>query len=70
MPITQTDIDRLNTAIASDERQVTIGGETVIYRSIADLIRARDDLLTQIAQQNATERRQKITKLVYGGRGY
>jgi len=71
MPITQDDIDRMNAAIAGAERQVTIGGETVIYRSTADLIRARDDLLGQIARADPdARRRQKITKLAYSGRGY
>jgi hypothetical protein len=70
MPITQDDIDRLNAALARDERQVTIGGETVIYRSTADLIRARDDLQGQLARETGATRRGRVTRLTYAGRGY
>jgi CO dehydrogenase/acetyl-CoA synthase gamma subunit (corrinoid Fe-S protein) len=70
MSTTQADIDRLNAAIAREERQVTIGGETVVYRSTADLIRARDDMQVQLARENGATRRRKITRLEYAGRGY
>jgi hypothetical protein len=69
MAVTQADIDRLNAAIASDERQVTLNGQTVIYRSTSDLIKARDDLARQLAAQNGLRRR-KQTRLVYAGRGF
>ena len=44
MPVTQSDIDNLNAAIASAEKQVALGSQQVTYRSIAELISARDDL--------------------------
>jgi hypothetical protein len=73
MPVTQTDIDNLNAAIASGERQVTINSQSITYRSIADLIAARNDLLQQKAQAdaaaaNTTQKRR--TYAYYGGRGY
>lgn len=69
MAVTQTDIDALTSAIASGERQVTMGGRTVTYRSIADLILARDTLQRELNGQNSVTR-PKQTKLYYAGRGY
>lgn len=70
MAVTQTDIDNLNKAIASGERQVTIGSQSVTYRSIADLIQARNDLQTQLNAQNETQPRPRISRLYFAGRGY
>ncbi len=70
MPVTQSDIDALNTAIASGERLVRkADGTTVEYRSVADLIRARDSLRAELA---AAEGRQRVRaiKLYHAGRGY
>lgn len=74
MPVTQSQIDALNDAIASAERQVTNGSQSVTYRSIDDLKKARDDLQAQldaqeIAAGNKTPR-SKQTYLYYGGRGF
>ena len=44
MAVTQQDIDALNAAIASGERVVVLNGQSVTYRSIDDLIKARNDL--------------------------
>lgn len=73
MPVTQADIDALNTAIASGERQVTIGAQSITYRSIDDLIKARNDLLVQLADQDAATAGTPPKRrgyLYYGGRGY
>jgi Holliday junction resolvase RusA-like endonuclease len=73
MPVTQTDIDNLNKAIATGERQVTIGSQSVTYRSIDDLIKARNDMLQQMAQQDATVNAQpqkRRSYAYYAGRGY
>jgi hypothetical protein len=40
-------IDALNTAIASSELKVSYAGRTVEYRSIDDLIKARDALRSE-----------------------
>ena len=69
MSVTQAQIDALNEAISQAERQVTNGAQTVTYRSIADLIAARDDLRRQLANQAQPERPRR-TYLTYGGRGY
>lgn len=74
MAVTQADIDNLTRAIASGQRQVTIGSESVTYRSIDDLIKARDTLKRELDEANASagtiERRPKAFKLYHAGRGY
>lgn len=71
--VTQTDIDNINAAIANDARQVTLGGQSVTYRSIDELIKARNDLQQQFQDQVAAEtgyRRPKRIVSYHGGRGY
>ena len=71
MPVTQADIDNLNRAIAAGVRSVTIGGQTVIYGTSESLIKARDDMQTQLNRLNAqaAPRRNKQTRAYYAGRG-
>ena len=73
MAVTQADLDRLNAAIAADERMVTIGGQTTMYYSKTDLMAARNDIQRQLNEQSAlgsgkTPRRR--TLLSYGGREF
>lgn len=73
MPVTQTDIDALNTAIASGERRVTLGSQSITYYSIAEMIQARNDLMQQkaIADAKASGTPQRRRTLLYqSGRGY
>ena len=73
MAVTQQDIDALNAAIASGERMVVLNGQSVTYRSIDDLKKARDDLRREMRDQNDTAtgaRRQKRTYAYHAGRGY
>ena len=69
MPVTQTDIDNLNAAIRNEERLVKLNGKTVEYRSIAELIAARDDALKQFQIENPKPR-PRHTRLYQNGRGY
>lgn len=69
MPVTQDQIDALNTAIADGVRQVTIGGETITYNTTDSLIRARDNLKAEMAAQSGTVPKRR-TLLSYAGRGY
>lgn len=70
MSVTQADLDALNAAIAQGESLVRkANGETVQYRSVDELIRARNDVAAQIAAQ-ATTRRRRITRLYHAGRGF
>jgi hypothetical protein len=73
MPVSQTDIDALNAALAAGERMVRSGDKSVEYRSVAELIRARDDLVNQLAAETAATAgmaRPKQTRLYHAGRGY
>lgn len=73
MAVTQADIDSLNSAIAEGTRQVTLGGQSIVYQTTESLIRARNDLQAQF--DHATNRaagtvRSKRTMLYYAGRGH
>lgn len=73
MAVTQEQIDALNQAIADGVRQVTLGGQTVTYNTTDSLIKARDDLVRQLAEQQARDagrRANRRTYAYYGGRGY
>ena len=73
MPVLQADIDALNAAIALPEKQVAHNGQQVTYRSIAELIAARDALVSQKkAEEAATAGASpsRITYLYQANRGY
>lgn len=73
MAVTQADIDALNAAIAKGERVVRLGDKSVEYRSITELIAARNDLAAQLAEAaNAAsaEPRSRQTYLYQSGRGH
>ncbi|WP_042886308.1 phage head-tail joining protein [Cupriavidus necator] len=69
MPVTQSEIDVLNKAIAAGERRVTLGSQSITYASIGELIQARDDMRRQLVEQTPTPPRRR-TQMYYGGRGY
>lgn len=70
MAVTQTDIDALNAAIASGEKQVALGAQQVTYRSISELIVARNELQRQMDAQTPVPVKSRQTKLYHAGRGY
>lgn len=71
MAVTQADIDNLNAAIASGTRSVTLRGQTITYGTIEALIKARNDLLGQMANQDPNRvPRRKQTYAYQSGRGY
>lgn len=73
MAVTQADIDALNAALATGERVVRLGDKTVEYRSVTDLIAARNDLqkqLTDAANAAAGTTRPRQTYLYQAGRGH
>jgi hypothetical protein len=73
MPVTQADIDALNGAIASGVRSVTMpGGHTVTYNTTDSLIRARDDMRKELANQQAVAVGgvPRQYQLFYDSRGY
>lgn len=70
MAVTQQDIDALNAAIAGGEKQVALGAQQVTYRSINELIVARNELQRQMDAQAALAPKSRQTKLFHAGRGY
>ena len=58
MALTQTDLDAINRAIASGELSVrTVTGQTVTYRSIDELLKARETALADISAAAASSPR-------------
>ena len=49
MAFTKTDLDNVNSAIATGELKVETNGRVVIYRSIDDLIKARTIIASDLA---------------------
>lgn len=49
MAHTQADLDAIKAAIASGEQSVEVGGRKVVYRSVDDLRKARDDIAADLA---------------------
>lgn len=71
--VTQADIDALNEQIASGTRQVVIGDQSITSNTTQSLIVARDDLVRQLARQEAKAAgrvRPSQTLIRYAGRGY
>ena len=68
MAVTQDDIDNITRAIASGERQVSLGGKQVTYRSIDDLIKARDTLIGLMANGDTVQTGRQFGAY-YAGRG-
>ncbi len=53
MAYTQTDLDNVKAAIASGELSVESNGKKVVFRSIDDLLKARDDIAAELATASA-----------------
>lgn len=72
MPVSQADIDALTSAIANGERSVRFAdGRAVEYHTPADLIRARDYLVTVKARETAAGAiHSRTIKLYHAGRGF
>lgn len=69
MPVSQQDIDALNTALAGGEKQVVLDGQSVTYRSIDEIIKARNDLQEQLNRERPAQRPKRFYNY-YAGRGY
>ena len=71
MPTLQEQLAALNEALAGAERQVALGAQQVTYRSINELIAARNELLRQAQERSADPRpTAKRTFMYQAGRGY
>ena len=54
MAHTQADLDAVKAAIASGEQSVEVAGRKVVYRTIDDLRKARDDIAAELAAEATT----------------
>lgn len=53
MAFTQTDLDNINTAIATGEQSVEVNGRKVVFRSVDDLVKARALVSAELANASA-----------------
>ncbi len=66
-------VDKLNKAIGSGARSVTLGSQTIIYNTTESLIMARNDAAAQLAaaeRSTASVKPSRQNYAVYGGRDY
>lgn len=69
----RTYVARLNKAIATGARSVTLGGQTVIYNTTESLIKARNDMQAQLTAAERANNAVKVSRqnyIVYGGRDF
>jgi len=55
MAHTQTDLDNIKSALASGEQSVEVDGRKVVYRSVDDLIKARDQIAAELAANSSAQ---------------
>ena len=67
MAYTQAHLAAVEGAIARGERIVRYSERTVEYRTVDELIKARDLIRTELAQ--AAGRRSRVVRLYHGGKG-
>ncbi|PXX53248.1 MULTISPECIES: phage head-tail joining protein [Pseudomonas] len=67
MSFTQKHLDAVEGAIARGEKTVRYGDRTVEYRSIDELIRARDEIRTSLV--NSAAPRSRVVRIYHGGKG-
>ncbi len=71
MAHTQADLDAIKAAIASGEQSVEVAGRKVVYRTIDDLRKARDDITAELASAaTASVRRGNYTVRFATSRGF
>jgi hypothetical protein len=62
MALTQADLDQLDTAIASNTLSVQYGERRVQYRSMDELMKAREHVAQQLAAAAAGGQRRNATR--------
>ncbi|AZC49685.1 phage head-tail joining protein [Pseudomonas chlororaphis] len=67
MSFTKKHLDAVEGAIARGEKTVRYGDRTVEYRSIDELIRARDEIRTSLV--NSAAPRSRVVRIYHGGKG-
>jgi len=53
MAFTQSDLDAVNSAVASGELKIEMQGRLVIYRNMDDLLKARAIIVSELAASQA-----------------
>ncbi|WP_273820579.1 phage head-tail joining protein [Pseudomonas asplenii] len=67
MAYTQAHLDAVELAIAQGEKTVRYADRNVEYRTVDELIRARDLIRTDLARAGGP--RSRVTRLYHGGKG-
>jgi len=67
MSFSQKHLDAVVAAIARGEKTVRYSDRTVEYRSIDELLKARDEIRTSLSQ--AAGPRSRVVRLTHGGKG-
>lgn len=67
MPITPSDLQALDRAIASSELEVQFADRRVRYRSVDEMLRARAHLEQLLAQEQGSRRRYRFDFRTYRG---
>ena len=67
MSFTQKHLDAVEAAIARGEKIVRYADRTVEYRSVDELIQARDQIRTSLI--NTAAPRSRVVRLYHGGKG-
>lgn len=67
MAYTQKHLDAVERAIARGEKIVRYEDRTVEYRSVDELVLARDLIRTELAQSSGP--RSRVVRLYHGGKG-
>ena len=67
MSFTKKHLDAVEAAIARGEKTVRYADRTVEYRSVDELLQARDQIRTSLT--NAAGARSRVIRLHHGGKG-
>lgn len=67
MSFTPKHLEAIERAIARGEKTVRYSDRTVEYRSIDELLKARDEIRTSLT--NAAGLRSRVVRLMHGGKG-
>lgn len=67
MSFTQKHLDAVETAIARGEKTVRYTDRTVEYRTVDELLKAREEIRQSLA--NSAKPRSRVYRLYHGGKG-
>lgn len=70
MAFTTQDLTAVNEAIASGAKQVTIGSQSVSYRSMAELLKARQTIMDELGVTEGADPPIRQYRTYFAGRGF